>query len=196
MERSAKGGFTMKARQSKLLIIGAVLGLFFAFLPPRAFADTVGITLSSPLAGSPGDTITVTGDLTNNDSANAYYFIADEFPSLDPALINPTDLIILNATFGPGPASIAAGGTLSGVDLFTFQIASSALPGSYSGVFQLYGDTDGSNCSPGDGDCVLLSTLDYSVNVSRVTPTPEPGTFSLVMLGLLAGLGLLAYRVR
>ena len=180
----------MKTKNCRLGIFAVALCSVFACIAATAQADTVGITGTSPLSGLPGDTLTVTGDLTNSDPSNAYYFVADEFPSLDPALINPNDLIITNAAFGFGPASLDPAGSLSGVDLFTLQIASGVLPGSYGGVFQLYGDTDGSNCSPGSSGCLLLSTLDFTVNVASPVATPEPGTILLVCSGL-AGLWLI-----
>jgi hypothetical protein len=170
---------------SRSIVVTAVL----CIAALSAQADAVTTTISSTLSGSPGSTLTVTGDLANNDPSNTYYFITDLFPELDSPL-TAGDLIIIDGLFGLGPASISPAGssdsTLSGLDLFTLQIAEGTAPGTYGGEFQLWGDTDGSNCSPGDGICQLLSTVDFSVDITAaVVPTPEPSAFVLYPFGLL-----------
>jgi hypothetical protein len=187
----------MKSRYAGILIFVALASIV-VLMPSAACADAVGITLTSPLSGFPGATLTVAGNLANNDLTN-YFFIADEFPVLNSALTNPTDLVVANATFGIPPftfgsPSILAAASLSAVDLFTVQIATTAQPGSYAGVFQLYGDTGGSNCSPGL-DCSLLSSQDFTVNVAAPVSTPEPSTW-LLLGSSLATLAFLRRRAR
>jgi PEP-CTERM motif len=183
-EENGFEGEPMKVPSLRILIVAALTSIFVS-LPASLQASPINITITSSLSGSPGDTLTVTGNLTNNDAVD-YFFIADEFPVLDPVL-TPNDLVVTNATFGISPftfgsASITAGATLLGVDLFTLQLAGAALPGSYVGTFQLYGDTDGSACSPGI-DCLLLSSLDFNVNVAAPSATPEPSSWLLFGLG-------------
>ncbi|MGO9991143.1 MAG: VPLPA-CTERM sorting domain-containing protein [Steroidobacteraceae bacterium] len=179
----------MRTKRLDTIITGALLGALL-LLGRTSFAHADEISISAPtVTGSPGDTITVFGNLTNNTS-NALYFGNDAVNLTAPSTVaTASDDIILNGLLGTGPTSIAAGATLTSVDLFSVQILGGS--GTYSGnSFQLIGGTDAVGCANGSSDCNnLLGTANFSIYVAPV-PVPAAGWL------MLSGLGGLAAMVR
>src|SRR5580692_9529542 len=153
------------------VFLGALLGASLSVLAPSAQADTVSVSLVTDVTGPAGSTITVFGNLTNTTSSTQY-FGNDAINLTAPSTVaTASDDIILNGLFGTAPTSIAAGATLSNVDLFSVQILGGS--GTYSGnTFQLIGGTDAVGCANGAADCNnLLGTANFSLNVA---PVPLP----------------------
>jgi hypothetical protein len=172
----------------------AILGTAFAMVillghSSLGRADMVSISINTPVTGSPGTDITVFGNLTNN-TTSTQYFGNDAINLTAPSTVaTASDDIILNGLLGSGPASIAAGATLTNVDLFTVQIVGGS--GTFAGnTFQLIGGTDATGCANGASDCnTLLGTANFSVNVPASVPLPA--AVWLLISGL-AGLGVFA----
>jgi len=184
----------MNTQLTKYLIGAAALLLISLAATPLARADAVDISVTQTIAGSAGDTITVFGNLTNN-SFGTLYFSNDSF-TVNTTAFTATDDLILNGFFLLGPASIDSGVTLTGVDLFTVQIASGATPGVYTGnFFDVIGGPDPVASGIGTAGCNFdLGNTPFSVTVNGPsTATPEPGTFLLLTLGFV-GLGLFRKR--
>src|ERR1035437_5102070 len=149
-----------------------------------AYADSISISLSPPVTGSPGDSITVFGSLTNTTSSTLY-FGSDAINLTAPGTVaTATDDIIVNGLFDLGPTSIAAGATLDNVDLFSVQLLSGTA--TYSGnSFELIGGTDVAGCQTGATDCTtLLGGTTFSINVAAPTPVPEPSSTLLIVSGI------------
>jgi hypothetical protein len=162
-------------------IFSATLAILLLGYVSVAQADQVTISLVTDITGSGGSTITVFGNLTNT-TASTQYFGNDAINLTVPSTVaTASDDIILNGLFGAGPTSIAAGTTLSNVDLFSVQILGGS--GAYTGnTFQLIGGTDAVGCSNGAPDCNnLLGTANFSINVA---PVPLPAAAWLMLSGL------------
>lgn len=175
----------------KFFINAGLLVLLCALVSPGVRADGTGlgdVTITLPtISGSAGDTITVLGSLTNT-SANTLDFGGD-FVSTNSTAISGLGDVFFNGLLGFGPSSIAGNSTLTGVDLFTIVIATTAAPGSYDlNFYDLLGGTDAA-CNLDPTLCgVQLGSVEFTVNVQGAVPTPEPGTLLLLASGLLAGL--------
>lgn len=147
-----------------------------------AHADIVTISLTTDVTGAAGNTITVFGNLTNTTSSTQYFGNDAINLTAPPSVATASDDIILNGLLGSGPVSIAAGATLTNVDLFSVQFLSGS--GIYTGnTFQLIGGTDGVGCANGAADCnTLLGTATFSL--TETSPVPLPAAAWLMVSGL------------
>jgi hypothetical protein len=164
----------------------AVAAFIFLVQVSIAEADEVSVSLITNITGTGGETITVLGNLTNTTSSTEY-FGNDAINLAAPNTVaTASDDIIVNGLLGSGPTSIAAGATLTNVDLFSVQFLGGA--GSYTGnTFQLFGGTDAVGCANGAADCnTLLGTATFSL--TETSPVPLPATAWL----FISGLGLLS----
>ena len=130
--------------------------------------DAVTITLSSA-SGAPGSTVGVDGTITNSgpDTLN---LDGDNITVSAPLSVN--DEFLTNAPFTLDPGSVT-------FEFFQIMIASTAAPGVYgsdgSDVFSFFGDFNGVS---------LEDDVDFTVDVTSATATPEPGTWLLLCGGL------------
>jgi len=146
-----------------------------ALLCCTGYAPDLTVTLQfSVLQAGPGDLVTFSGNVHNND--------------VDPVDLNGCDVSL----FGPFQTdcqpfldntpfvTLAAGADTGVIDLFTIQVDSpyTAPWGTYSGLFEILGGPE--------VDTVLSATL-FSVET-----VPEPGTAGFALIGIAAAI----WRVR
>lgn len=139
-------------------------------------ADPVTITINNtPLSGVAGATLTFDATMTNTTDG-LLNLVGDDFGLTAPFTIaNVNDSAFLLSW----PLTLAPGASFGSAALFDITIPLGTAPGIYGGTFSLFG-------GPGDLDQNLLGTATFEVDVTKTTTaTPEPGTFALMMLGLL-----------
>ena len=137
---------------------------------PRAFADTITLTLSSPdQSAKPGTTTffdaTVSAPITNTGTE---FLNGDSFSMEVPGVLDDTGFL------NNFPLSLAAGQSFTGL-LFTIALPPNTSPGDYLGSFDILG-------GPNDSSFLVLSSSDFQVDVA-----PEPPSALLFGTGL-AGL--------
>ena len=120
-----------------------------------ARADTLNLTLLSPVFGAPGSTISVTGTIAAPSSNNGTVYLNSDSLSL-------AGPFTLNATYTN--------------ELFGVQISPLATPNNYTGFFTILG---GDSTQPS-----ALNTLSNTA-AFRINVTPEPTTVFLLSIGLL-----------
>jgi hypothetical protein len=143
-----------------------------------ARADSLSLTVVTPVFGNPGDIVSFAGTIVApGANAGVVYLNSDALNLVGPFTLDDSPFI-LNA-----PLSMAPGATYTGV-LFTVSISQQAAIGAYTGFFTILG---GSNPSAMDQ---LSNTASFEVVV-----VPEPATALLLGTGL-AGIALRAGRQR
>lgn len=156
------------------------LALFFAIFCFAANADSIAVVFDSvQLTGAPGDTLTFSGSLTNNDTSTDYI----NGVGLNLAGFDVTDYDDSDFLFD-APISLDPTVDSGSFDFFTVTIPAGFAPGIYVGTLNVDGGTD-----PSDG--LVIGSADFSVNVE--SSVPEPASFALVVLG---GTSLLGVRMR
>jgi hypothetical protein len=139
-------------------------------------ADTIAISIdNSPQSGPAGSTVTFDATMTN-PTGGLLNLNGDNF-----SLTAPFTTADVNdsAFFIDWPSDLAAGASFGSTALFSITIPNGAAPGIYDGTFQLLG-------GPGLDDQNLLGSASFEIDVSKpFTAIPEPGTFSLMLLGLM-----------
>lgn len=131
-------------------------------LPLAAHADSVTLTLTNPtLSAAMGTAANFQATLLAAASNGATEYInGDNINFSGPGTINDTAFFngfYTTETFAPGQTSTSG--------LFSINLPANALPGSYSGVFQLFG-------GPTDSSSALLATVPFTVNATAAS-APE-----------------------
>jgi len=150
----------------KNILLGTLL---LTMVTAGARSDPVSITFdNSPVPGTAGSTVSfyatmtnTTGEMLNLNSDS--FTLASPFTEAD---VDDTDF------WNDWPTSLGAGESYGPEVLFTIDIPTGTAPGLYSETFDLLG-------GPGMSDENLLGAEDFQVNVL----SPEPGAFSLLLLG-------------
>jgi hypothetical protein len=146
-------------------------------LPSLALAETISLNLTNPVEiGLPGAELSFAGTLTAPDTNTGAEYLNGDAYTLDSALtLDDTGFWSLPVV------SLNPGQSISGL-LFTIDISNSAIPGIYSGNFDILGgaDSDAQN---------LLGTIDFQVNVA-----PEPESVVLFATGLFGIVDILRRR--
>ena len=164
----------MSKRRFEVLAVTVLAVLGFAVFPSPAHAGAVTLTLTGG-TGSPGNTITIEGTITN-DTSDTVYLNGESFNLGSASFLNGDNTdFFLNSPFSLEP------GESSGLfALFTFDIAPGTLGGDYAGNFiDIIGGT-----TSGDYTDVLTSSA-FAVNVNGVVPAPEPSSLILLLSGML-----------
>jgi hypothetical protein len=163
-------------------IIPAFLMLLLAaFAAPLLRADTINASLvHDTLMTTAGSTITFQVNLSNPSQTDT--FLNSDSSITSSPLIQLNDAPYFSFTF---PGVIAAGGSAGPIDLFNILVAPGAVPGNYTGTFTIIGGGD-------SGSFIDLADLNFTVKVASSSSVPEPGTLTMLLLGvILAGAFLL-----
>ena len=155
------------------------LGLFSA----TAFADivfTVNLD-STSLVGTPGTAVTFTGTILNASGVELFLNGAGGY------LSSPELTLDLTPFFTLTPLSLLDGDSYSG-DIFSVAISGVALPGDYSGTFNIQGGVDSATFDP-------VGSADFQVEVADVAAVPEPSSVTLFGFACLV-LAVPLYRLR
>ena len=139
---------------------------------PAAYADTISLTLAtagicSPyVCGTTGSIVPVTATVTAPiaNSANVY-LNSDDYTVASPLSLDDSPF------FNNFPFFLTPGQSFTAV-LFNVTIPSSAIPGYYSGYFDIYG-------GPNNYSLNLLADVPFTVDV-----TPEPSSLLLFGSGI------------
>jgi hypothetical protein len=149
------------------IALTAVLAARSASATPITFTFT-----SSLLTAAPGTSVTFQANIANPLPPTA--FLNGDSVTVSSPLIADDTLFFLNT-----PPFLASGQSVTAVPILTVKVPSTTIPGPYGGTFNILG-------GPTDQDFDVLASQPFSVSV---TPVPEPGTVSLLVLGLVYAAG-------
>jgi hypothetical protein len=155
-----------------------------------AKADSITITLDHPnQIAYPGETLQFFGTITN-DTNTTIYLNSDDPNLSDPSGVSFTldDLFFSNVPISLAPKG-QAGASSGDIELFDI-IASSPLLDplrAYPGTYTLFGGNDGGADTAQDN----LGSASFSASI-----TPEPATFSYLLLSALPALVPIARKLR
>jgi hypothetical protein len=164
------------------LLVGVLLAVGLGIAPARA-QTLDGSVSPNPINGSPGDTITVQGELQNNGAVTLFINGSHIDITAPPGTFNADDSPFISGA----PISMDPGDATAFFDFFMLEILTGAPPGTYTGIFEVLGGTD-----PGDAN--VIGTIPFTVNVSG-TSVPEGDALTL-LLGALPAIGLIVRRRR
>jgi hypothetical protein len=169
---------TMKMTRLPRFTPALVLGLLLIAIP-SARAQLV-FTFDQPLlTGTPGDTLTFSGTITNTGPTEVF-LNGDIYNLTNVALALDDSLFLSNF-----PVLLASGEIASG-EMFTVFIGPGAVSGIYAGSFTIQG-------GPTDTSLNDLATQSFSVGIAGAA-APEPASVSLLLM--LLGAGLTGLRLR
>jgi hypothetical protein len=169
--------------QLERIYLPALLSLGSVLLALPACADIIDVGLTSPLSGSPADTLTFEGTLANDSGGDLWINeVGLNLAGFDPSDLDPTDFI-LNAT-----GLLANGTSLGPVDFFAVTIPDPFVAGPYEGVITVQGG------ATADDDAVL-GTANFEVDVNSAAATvPEPNAVPIILIVALGAA--LKFRLR
>lgn len=166
-----------------------LLGIFLAL---GARANSIALSIDSPIFAAPGSRVLVSGSIsTPMDNTSPLYVMFSILPHVGEFTL--FDAILFQTFNSRRPMGIGA--RYSG-PLFYMQVSSSVPPGSYQDSFGL-----NFNSNPFGGGSELLVSTPFTLTVvenpvvqnpetGAVVQNPEPGTFGLLAAGVLAVIGL------
>jgi hypothetical protein len=163
-------------RHTLLVASLTVLALFL--LVPCAHADAITMTLTQDGSVLPGGIVDFNASFTNN-TASPIFINGDSFSVGFPLSLDDTNFVNYFVLGLTAPVSLAAGGSLTGIDVFTITVDPTAMAGTYGGTFGITGGADQFTFDP-------ITSTDLSVVVGSGVVTPEPGTMLLLGSGLAA----------
>jgi hypothetical protein len=144
-----------------------------------ACADPISLVLdSTQLTAGPGQQVTFTGTIFNNDTATV------DLNSISISL--PGEFTADPTPFLFGPLTVAGSGTTGDYSLFNVTVNDPYTDpgGIYSGVVTILGGVEGpSGYDPTTQN--FLGSAAFSVNVPSTSAAPEPGSFVLLLTGFL-----------
>jgi len=171
----------MKRRKIMHLGMAALAVLALAW---GARADSVGVSLTQTIqTAAPGSTITFDATITNLSSTAPVYLNGDS------RVTSSTDLTIDDTPFLFNfPLSLDPSEASGPFALFNVFVDPITPDGTYDfNSFSILGGLDGSTFD-------TIGIANFSITVGSPVATPEPRTFLLLLLGLLALMGSCAVR--
>jgi hypothetical protein len=153
-----------------------LLTIFFGLAIGCQASSVFSVTFTpATLSGLPGDVLSFSGTLTNNDLVNTQFINSDSF-ALAGFTVDTTPFLIF------APISLGPGATTALFQFLTVTIPNNQTPGTYTGTFTAIGGLDGGLGTAQDS----LGTGSFTVDVSSA---PEPSTLALLLGGavLIAG---------
>ena len=175
----------MSIKTNRLLIATVALVLL-AIAPATTKADPVTLTLTplSPTIVAGGGPFTFDGELTNGVAGDPEISLLSVGFTLPPGFTASDELFLNN-----WPLTLAGGGTVGPMGLFTIEVDSLVAPAAYTLQFDFEYD---------DGSGSIIRSIQFQANVIAAAPTetiPEPTTL-LLMGTALAGLAMKQRRKR
>lgn len=163
------------------LLKAACISIFAAIC---ACASTIDITFTPPVLNVyPGNTdIAAYAVLQNTSTTDTVYLNSDN-------LTVPESSNVMDDFFTNVPISLAPSTSSGPIELFQFDVASDALPGSFTGTYQLLGGVGDAN----QGNLDLVGSQDFTV---ALAPVPEPAALLLAGGGLIVLAACLAFLRR
>jgi hypothetical protein len=158
--------------RKQLLLLAALLSV-----AGRGFASDITINLDAPFQMvQPGDLITFTGTIVNNDPA-----IVDlNFIEVD---LSGTEFSVDDSPFFIGPPTVGASTGLPltqtiDFEMFDVMAAGDAPPGRSTGTVTILGGAEG----PGGYDSTTQNVLGSAT--FQITVAPEPSTFAITFIAI------------
>ena len=143
-------------------------------LVPLASADTITLSLASPVqSGAAGSTVSFIATINAvTDKLGTVYLNGDSAN-----ISGASSLVVDDTGFWTNfPASMNGGDSVTDV-LFTVDLPSDVIGGTYTGYFSILGGLDASTLS-------VLDTAQFTINATGANPIPEPATWSLLATGI------------
>ncbi|MGA9882349.1 MAG: PEP-CTERM sorting domain-containing protein [Candidatus Acidiferrales bacterium] len=163
----------------KHVVVIAALALFVLLgWTPASRADSLDVTLTEASQTVLQGTTVVEFDasILNPSTTDTVYLNAD---------ISTTDSLLVSVDDGPffanAPYFLDPGASSGTFALFNVDLPTDLADGTYTGVFSILGGPDGGAGTASDD----LADANFSVDVTSLVPTPEPGTLILLLSGLL-----------
>jgi hypothetical protein len=142
-------------------------------------ADSLDVTLTESTESVTAGTTVAAFDATITNPSEDTVYLNSDFVTTDSLLVNVDDTpFLVNA-----PVSVGPGASSGLFEIFDVDLDPLLPPGSYHGVFTIYGGADGGAGTASDD----LADANFTVDVvSPIVSTPEPATLPLLAMGLAA----------
>ena len=173
----------MRAYQKTVLVLASAALCAFALCSEPMQADPLDFTLSATTVSGPaGTTVQLLATLTNTGS-DTISISGDSF-SIASVFLTGDDTPFFNFLFSAA-STLAPGATTGPMDILDIAISSLATPGLYGSNSFTVDWMDSTGAS-------FVTSQNFSASVTSAIPTPEPGAF----LQLVVGLGAVALGFR
>lgn len=173
----------MQARAVVSVTVSRLCQEAVAAAPSALRADPLNVAVTQPSQTVTQGMLVVTFDatITNPSPTDTIWLNSDDSTTLSLLTSVEDSPFNMNAPLFLDPA-----GSSGLIALFNVDLAPGLAPGTYTGVFSILGGADGGT----DTAFADLADVNFTVNVTGPTVTPEPGTILLLATGLVVPLTL------